>query len=581
MRSVTIRRLAAIGLFALTFTVAVLSAVLVSRQPSIAVVTAAPAALALGVLAGIGLGAAGALAWAEYPTEAFGGLAVLSALAWFTGWWASPGTGSPVAFTVGLVLASAWPAVLAHAVLAVLSARRARLPANVLTLVAGGYVICVGLLGAAPAILGSPRAACPSCPADLLAIGNAATLSRALEATGLALAAAWALVVALEASRALRAASPGARRVLLPIAVPGTIALLAFGLDAGRSVLRGEIGIDRVDVATWTIAGIALLAVAAGSVLRVVRARRTRASVARMVLDLAGGGTGSTLDRRLRLLLDDADLLVGYRMDEGGLVNAAGTRLPAGPSPTRRRTPLVRDGQTIAVLDVAAERAEDSDGLREVVEGAALAIEHERLLALSRARLQRLRESRAIVVAANDEERRRLERDLHDGAQQRLAGLALSLGLARTHALPDALAELEAAEREVRAAIAETREIGHGLYPAALADLGFAAAVRALAEESAIPLGVGALPADRVPQTVESAAYFVVAEGPRLVGARAARVEAELRDAVMHVHLSLEDATLAPDITELEDRVGALDGSVTATVEGRSVRLEAAIPCAS
>jgi signal transduction histidine kinase len=581
MRSVMIRRLAAIGLFALTVTVAVLSAVLVSRQPSIAVVTVAPAALALSVLAGLGLAAAGALAWAEYPGEAFGSLAVLSSLAWFAGWWASPGTRSPIAFTVGLVLAWVWPAVLAHAVLAVLWTRGRGAARNVWALVVAGYLICIGLLGAVPALLGAAGAECPSCPENLVALPGPGALGRAVEATGLALGAVWAIAVAVQASREVRAASPAARLVVLPIAVPGTIALLAFGLDAARSVGRGEIGIDRVDVATWTIAAAALVALAAGSALRVFRARRTRRSVARIVLDLARGGTGLTLDQRLQLLLGDSDLAVGYPVDEDTVVNATGTRFTSALSATRRRTPLVRDGRTIAVLDVAAERAEDADGLRDVVEGAALAIEHERLLALSKARLQRLRASRARVVAANDEERRRLERDLHDGAQQRLAALALSLGLARSHAMADTLTELEAAEREVRAAIAETREIGHGLYPATLADLGLEAAVRALAEESAIPLVVDVMPTDRLPQTVESAAYFVIAEGPRLAGARAASVAGELRDGVMQVRLRLEDATLTADLTELEDRVGALDGVVSATVEGRDVRLEAAIPCVS
>ena len=430
MRSTSIRRLAAVGLFALVVAVALGSAVLVSRPPSIAVATVGPAVLVLGLVAGIGIGAAGALAWAVYPNEPFGGLALLGALAWFAAWWDSPGTGSAAAFTAGLILASAWPAVLAHAVLTL---RHWPGSSAARPLVAAGYVVYVVALGLVPTILGGTDAACPACPGNLVAVAAAPTAARAVETVGLLLAVAWAAAVVLGAARWLRTSSPAGRRALLPVVVPGLAGILAFGLDAARSIGRAEIGVDRVDQATWVGAAVALLAVAAGSALRVVRARRTRSAVARIVVELAGGVTGSTLEARLRAVLGDDRLRVAYPADGGILVDAAGEPFAGSGSGDRRSTPLVRDGQPVAVLDIASERADDADGLREVLDGAALALEHERLLALSRARLRELRASRARVVEANDVERRRLERDLHDGAQQRLAGLALLPG-----ARPDA-----------------------------------------------------------------------------------------------------------------------------------------------
>ena len=112
----------------------------------------------------------------------------------------------------------------------------------------------------------------------------------------------------------------------------------------------------------------------------------------------------------------------------------------------------------------------------EIIGAAGLALEHERLVAVSRARLAELRASRARVVEASDRERRRLERDLHDGAQQRLAGLALAIRLARSRPPHEDQrageeraheAALETAESELRATIADVRDIGHGIYPAA------------------------------------------------------------------------------------------------------------------
>ena len=132
----------------------------------------------------------------------------------------------------------------------------------------------------------------------------------------------------------------------------------------------------------------------------------------------------------------------------------------------------------------------------------------------------------------------------------------------------------------MRATIADVRDIAHGIYPAALADMGLGAALGALAEDGRIPFHLDAIPAGRLPRAVESAAYFVISEAPSVSGARAARVRAAVEDGLLRIDLRLEGAHDA-DLTELEDRVGAVDGTLTADFRDGSVHVTAEIPCAS
>src|SRR5262249_38773524 len=147
---------------------------------------------------------------------------------------------------------------------------------------------------------------------------------------------------------------------------------------------------------------------------------------------------------------------------------------------------------------------------------ARLALENERLQAEVAARLEELRRSRARIVEAGDTERRRLERDLHDGAQQHLVGLSLSLRLLRSRlpagAHPQLGEKLVAAEADLQGAIEDLRGLAHGIFPAVLADGGLGAAIGALAEDADVPIRVEDMPRERFAPVVESAAYLLVAE---------------------------------------------------------------------
>lgn len=236
-------------------------------------------------------------------------------------------------------------------------------------------------------------------------------------------------------------------------------------------------------------------------------------------------------------------------------------------------TELVRGDRTLALLGHRpALLSEPGLGpAPEIARISRLALDNERLHAELATRMGDLRASRARIVAAGDSERRRLERDLHDGAQQRLLALALTLRLARAGAV-EASAAANEAERELRAAVAALRALAHGLFPAVLADEGLSAAVGALLEETQSPVEVTALPRRRLGQAVEAAAYFTIAEA---VAHHATAVSADITNGRLLVAL---DGCHGLDLLRIADRAGALDGTVTAA-EPPHTAIRVEIPC--
>jgi signal transduction histidine kinase len=189
------------------------------------------------------------------------------------------------------------------------------------------------------------------------------------------------------------------------------------------------------------------------------------------------------------------------------------------------------------------------------------------------------------IIATGDSERRRLERDLHDGAQQRLVGLSLSLRLARSKlgpfADPRRISRIDQAEKELRVALGELRELANGIFPAVLADEGLAPAVEALAEDARVPIQITALPEGRLEPAVETAAYFVVSEVVRRSRATMVTVGATRRAGQLVVEIE-RDSDAPKDVVDLEDRVGALDGRLEILRgPGGHVKIRAEIPCES
>jgi PAS domain S-box-containing protein len=229
-----------------------------------------------------------------------------------------------------------------------------------------------------------------------------------------------------------------------------------------------------------------------------------------------------------------------------------------------------------AIFDITERRANEEALRRHEVE---------------RARVEELRASQARIIEAGDAARRRIERDLHDGAQQHLVALALEVRLARARAERDpgsAVAFLEHVGEALAQASAELRELAHGIHPAVLTERGLGAAMQALAGRASVPVEVLETPADRLPPAIEAAAYFMVAEAltnvAKYAHASGATVAVTVAQDCLVVEVRDDGIGGAmPDggsgLRGLADRVGALDGTLTvASPAGKGTRLRAVIP---
>ena len=510
---------------------------------------------------------------ASRPGGRFGLLLAATAVAWPLAEWNSPAAGA--AFTPGLVLCTAWAPLLAAAALRGPDERRLSRPACALMALA--LAVEVGVAVAAALVFDPAREGCAACPDNRLLIAAHPAAWHDLSQAGLLLSAGWTAAFALFACASMLRASPARRRLAAPVIVPAAVALGCLGAAALHGVERGFRSNDATDRVLWAVQLASIALVAAGVAHGRVRARRRRAALERLVLDLGAVEAGS-LRERLATLLGDPSLVVLYALDdEEGWIDARGHPASAAAEAGREVTPVSSAGRRIAALGHREGVLDDPDVVAEIETTARLALEHERLQAVRLAQLEELRAASGRIVARADAERRRLERDLHDGAQQRLVTAAVGVRLARRRHEDDAalVGELAAVERELAEAAAELRHIGHGIFPAALGAEGLGAALELLAEGEH-RLVLEALPAARSPAPIESAAYHVVEQALRITPDGDVEVDADRRDGSLLVEIRAAGG-FGPVPARVSDRIRAVGGTITAT-DG-AIRLE--LPCAS
>jgi len=264
------------------------------------------------------------------------------------------------------------------------------------------------------------------------------------------------------------------------------------------------------------------------------------------------------------------------------------------PEPDSRRAvaEIEHDGRPVGAIVHDATLLDQPELIQSVGAAAALALENERLEAELRARFEEVRASRVRLISAEQAARRRLERSLHDGPQQRLVALALGMRTARSRLPdhPDTAAELiEACEKELTTTIDELRELARGIHPAVLTDRGLTPALESLCGRFPIPVEIGELPVERLPAAVESAAYLVISEAlaniARYSGASHARVAVARRNGHALVEVRDDgvggaDPARGNGLRGLVDRVGALDGNVElVSAPGEGTIVYAEIPC--
>jgi signal transduction histidine kinase len=267
--------------------------------------------------------------------------------------------------------------------------------------------------------------------------------------------------------------------------------------------------------------------------------------------------------------LGDATVSVAYWLpDRQAFVDEAGhpVELPATGS-GRAWTAVERDGRRVAAIVHDAALDPGSELVNAAAAAAALAIDNERLKADLRARVEELRESRLRIVEAGDEARRRLERDLHDGAQQQLVSLALDLRLLKAKVGEGEAGEMvDAMTEKLGTALAELRELARGIHPAILTDQGLPAAIDALAGRAAVAVEAEVEVGDRLPGPVEAAAYFLVAEALTNV--------VKYADATV-VHVAIHHTTGGLDVLVEDDGVGGADLSSGSGLRGLLDRVSA------
>ena len=549
-------------------------------------------AAAAKLLAGSALIGAGLYLSVGMRRPASGVLFGLAALAWSVEEWNNPGIGVGVAFTLGLVGHAVAPAVVTHAVLAY---PFGRLASQLERLIVGvAYVDTLLVLGLLPALFFAPAThSCHLCPPNLLlAVDNSQSYDSLNRLGGWLLVGWTAAFLALALRRVLRASGPS-RRLAAPVLLAGSAYILLV-LVAARGAAPGVNGAGSVAPGLWFAQAAALgvlgLAVAWSRLLR----HRTRALMAGLVVELGRSPPSGGLQEMLGRILGDPALRVAYALEgRQKLVDANGKAMEVAEG--LAQTPLTREGRTIALLLHRPGLLDDPAVAEEVAAATRLALDNERLHAEVLARIDDLRASRSRIVAAGEAERRRLERDLHDGAQQRLLGLSLALGLTRAQVTEIAdstiLTLIDDAEERLRGAIDELREVAHGIYPAVLSSDGLGAAVDSLRERASIPISVTSLAEDRLPGSVESAAYFLIAEvtGPIAVraGATSAAVDARRVGDSLVITVRADgaqraDTELDGRFVDLEDRIGALGGQLHIEHdEAARLTVRAEIPCAS
>lgn len=320
--------------------------------------------------------------------------------------------------------------------------------------------------------------------------------------------------------------------------------------------------------------------------------RRGDPRFVRLVADLQVVGPGNTLRNALREALGDPGLDIVYlRVGSSGWIDERGRDMTA-PVETDGRavTPIARDGMPIAALVHDPALLRRPDRLHAAVDVAALAFENEQCRAVLRAEVAELRASRTRILEAVDLERRRAERDLHDGAQQHLAGTALMLQLAgrRSDVDPELASLLEEAGGHLAAAIAELRDLARGMHPAIVAAAGLTGALESLAERPGLPVDLRVDVPVPVPGQVELGAYYVVAEAlantakhadASHVVVRAAATATALEVTVTDDGRGGATPAGASGLRGLTDRVAALGGRLDVdSVEGTGTTISASFP---
>jgi signal transduction histidine kinase len=545
--------------------------------------------IALDLVIGFGFIGTGAFAWRRRPGNRVGALMMATGFAWYLS--VAPLVDSAFLFTVGQATSNLFVATAIHLLLAFPSGR---LEQPVDRLVVGVAYLATTVGALIPMLFLDPVAlGCANCPDNLLLVdSNRSFFESWYDSLGVVGITVLLSTLAILVAR-WREASPPLRRIVGPVFAAGGLLMVGLAGLLAVSIAGAEWQ------ATKTIFYATLIPFGLVPYLflfSLVQARMLRGGAVGQLVATIGetAGSGDIRDA-LAVALNDPSVDLAYWLQASEkYVDVQGRRieLPDSEDETRAVYHVTLDGDRVGAIVHDPTVLEDPDLLEAVGGAAALALQREQLEAALRAKVGELEQSRTRMIRFGMAERRRLERDLHDGAQQRLVSLALDLRLAHDMVRRDpAQAEqvLEGAADELGQALEELRELARGIHPALLSDRGLDPAVETLAQRAPLPVEVEAKLGDRVPEPVELAAYFVVSEAltnvVKYAQASQARVRLERDNGLVLVEVADDGVGGAEPgrgsgLRGLADRIASLGGRfevVSAPGSGTTVR--ASIPC--
>jgi len=401
------------------------------------------------------------------------------------------------------------------------------------------------------------------------------------------------LVLAMTARRWIASSTP-TRRMLTPALLAATVLAGAVAYEqliGWNARVPGGRGLRIFYIVSWSHAAMAV-ALAVG----LLRLRHTRSAVVDLVAELGQDAPPSRLGEALSRALGDPSLRLLAWSADGHYVDDHGRRAePPNDDPNRAITRIERQGEPIAVLVHDRALLEDPGLVNAVVAAVRLTIDNEHLQAEIQNQLAEVAASRSRIMAAGDAERRRIERDLHDGAQQRLVTIALALRLADARlaggADPRVQSVLSQAVDDLGEAIEELRNLAHGIHPAILSESGLAVALESLVDRSPVPVSLDVDLPEQPPAEIAAAAYFAVSEALTNVAkhadASSVTLRALARDDTIHIEV-IDDGRGGADTQQgtglrgIADRVSTVGGTLRIQSPlGGGTRFEVELPCES
>ena len=529
----------------------------------------------------------GLFTWSVRPDSSVGPLMTATGFAWFVN--LTTASNVPALFIVSATLSSVYFVTAIHMLLTA-SHSGTLSPGDRRIVIIGYFVTTVGSIPLALSF--DPSRECANCPSNPLQITSSESFFNAwntlLSLVGLALI----IAVLRSLIRRWRQATRPERRLYAPVYAAGValmIAVLAqLGLQTSGSEGKALDILFIVGVVPFGLVPYVFVA-------SFVRTRMAQGgAVGELMTRLSEASRPGSLRDALADALEDPSLELVYWLPEGKrYVDFRGRDYTIPEDDPRRAVHYVdRDGECVAAIVYDATLRGAEPHVQAVGGAASLALANERLEAELRAKVDELRRSRERMLKIGLEERRRLERDLHDGAQQRLVSMALNIRLARAKLNEDPLAAdklLTNAGEELDSALAELRELARGIHPAVLTDRGLGTALETLASRAPVPVELAELPDVRLPEAVELAAYFVVAEALTNVAKYANATHAKVEVARENGRLTVEveddgiggaNPENGTGLRGLADRIAVLEGRLEIDSEtGRGTTVRAQIPC--